>query len=477
MNIKAKDKRFVDTSDRERIFHGINMVFKGKIENGKKNFIPTWDENTFKSLRALGFNLVRLGMQWQAIEPVQDVYNEEYLSWLEKMVCYCKKNDIYVYLDMHQDLFSGKFADGAPEWATLDHNLEHFSTDNWSDAYLFSDAVKGAFDNFWTNKLLDNNVGVQDQFASLWRMIAGRFSKFDNIIGFDLFNEPFPGSSSLEIFGTLLGAYAQITQEDISPEELMRLFAEDETKLELLMKIENKELYGAMADAAISSIKEFDEKILSPFYQKIRDEIRKVTDFGMIVQENNYFSNMGITSQITKLNENQQVYSPHGYDLVVDSPAVALSSNNRVSVIFDNHKLVQDRLNVPVIVGEWGAHYSYGVALNHIEFILNIFDRNKWSHTYWDYTDNQSDLPVMKVLKRAYPQAVNGDINSYSYKDNVFTMLWTEMNKLSDTIIYLPDTPKKIVIDGEYGIEVIEGGGCLCVIEPCVGCRKITITI
>lgn len=57
-------------------------------------------------------------------------------------------------LDMHQDLYSRKFDNGAPLWATLDDGAEHVTGTIWSDAYLMSPAVQRAFDNFWQNRPL-----------------------------------------------------------------------------------------------------------------------------------------------------------------------------------------------------------------------------------------------------------------------------------------------------------------------------------
>ena len=51
--------------------------------------------------------------------------------------------------------------------------------------------------------------------------------------------------------------------------------------------------------------------------------------------------------------ENPNRPFPHGYDLVVDTEGVQWASNNRIDVIFDAHRRTQQRMGVPVMVGEW----------------------------------------------------------------------------------------------------------------------------
>lgn len=54
------------------------------------------------------------------LEPEPGVYNEDYLKEIDERIQWAEQNNLFVVLDMHQDLFSVKYSDGAPEWATLD---------------------------------------------------------------------------------------------------------------------------------------------------------------------------------------------------------------------------------------------------------------------------------------------------------------------------------------------------------------------
>ncbi|MEG2541530.1 MAG: hypothetical protein RSB59_07165, partial [Clostridia bacterium] len=75
-----------------RFFHGINIVDKGTFEGAhlkKRKNEGAWQQRKYefpiistdlKMLRGLGFNIIRLGFNWDAIEPVRGCYNDEYIS-------------------------------------------------------------------------------------------------------------------------------------------------------------------------------------------------------------------------------------------------------------------------------------------------------------------------------------------------------------------------------------------------------------
>jgi endoglycosylceramidase len=112
---------------------------------------------------------------------------------------------------MHQDLFSAKFIDGAPEWATLDEGLEHPQNCTiWYEAYLTSPAVIKAADNFWANKPASDGVGLLDHYEAMWTHLAGRFGGLVNILGFEPMNEPFMGSLAPQTFGEAIAKVLQL---------------------------------------------------------------------------------------------------------------------------------------------------------------------------------------------------------------------------------------------------------------------------
>ena len=119
--IHAEGMRFYAEDGREVLFNGTNVVCK------KKELGYTWPdlEPVFRRFKEQGFNLLRYGIFWDGVEPEPGVYDDEYLGRVKENIRLAEKYGLYVFLDMHQDLFSVKWIDGAPLWATLDDGLPH----------------------------------------------------------------------------------------------------------------------------------------------------------------------------------------------------------------------------------------------------------------------------------------------------------------------------------------------------------------
>jgi len=62
-----------------------------------------------ENLRGWGFNVIRLHVAWEGVEPHKGVWNYTYIEKLREVVQKCNKYGIYVILDAHQDLFNRQF--------------------------------------------------------------------------------------------------------------------------------------------------------------------------------------------------------------------------------------------------------------------------------------------------------------------------------------------------------------------------------
>ncbi len=60
--------------------------------------------------------------------------------------------------------------------------------------YLANLAVEHAFDQFWSNAAGPGGVGLEDRFAGAWAHVAARFKRSRSLLGYELFNEPWPGT-------------------------------------------------------------------------------------------------------------------------------------------------------------------------------------------------------------------------------------------------------------------------------------------
>lgn len=460
--ILTDGRRFIDEYGRERIFSGMNICDKHHFGTGKTDYAYSPDEFPFDRFTELGFNIIRLGFTWSVIEPQPRVYNNKFLKSVERFLDKCAERGIYVYLDMHQDLYSHYcYGDGAPRWATLTDQYVPFKPKLvWAEPYFFGKACHRAFDNFWNNKAV-NGVGLLDYFADAWKHIAKRLGNHPVIFGFDVLNEPFPGSSGMKVSQKVVGQVTRVTLLDkrIKKSKLIKdaLGKEKPRALDQY----GADIMNALIPGPVKEIYKFDTEKYMPFLNKTATAIREATDNGIIFIENCYFSNIGIpcsNSPVTVNGEQEpkQCFTPHAYDIMVDTPAYKYANNSRVGFIFDQHRKTQERLGIPVLVGEWGGNAEGTEWFPHVEFLLRKFDSYKWSNTYWCYVDGLLERELMSVLSRPYPKAVTGLIDSYIYdKDaKTFTLKYTQ-DKVYDapTVIYSPYKCMGVETDGKYEIK------------------------
>ncbi|CAF4352989.1 unnamed protein product, partial [Adineta steineri] len=74
---------------------------------GMYNISDEWNShNDFAQIRKWGFNVIRLCLSWSALEPTPGNYSEIYLQRVEQIVQWASEEQVYVILDMHEDLYS-----------------------------------------------------------------------------------------------------------------------------------------------------------------------------------------------------------------------------------------------------------------------------------------------------------------------------------------------------------------------------------
>jgi endoglycosylceramidase len=447
--VSVKDNRFIDAEGREIILHGVNIEDKSK----QHNYLSWHGSEEFTKMRQWGFNCIRLVIIWDGIEPKPGIYNDEYLAGIDKRIQWAKENGIYVLLDMHQDLFSAKFGgDGAPSWAVIDNGKPHvFSGSVWSMAYLTSPGVHAAFDNFWANKPASDGVGLQDHFAKAWQYVAKRYANEPTVIGYDLFNEPFTGSSIEESVYLKLKAVADILavrkgESSASFEVMQKLMASGE----LAGYANDMELFKAFADGGKSVSMEFEQTILAQFYNRVTKAIREVDQNHIVFFETHGLCNSGTPSgvvPITDSNGNRdplQAFAPHGYDIVTDTKDVANANSERIDLIFTRHAETATRLKMPTLVGEWGAYYGQPNTLPAAQAVVRQIEKNLFSDTYWSYSsageiDNAQYFPI---LSKPYPATISGNLLQYesNLSNKSFACTWVENPEISaPSRIYLPE--------------------------------------
>ena len=205
-------KLIQDNQGQFRIFHGVNVAYK--VHPYLPPIIDSFHyQNSFSDedgarLKSWGMNIVRLTFYWEAVEPTgPGQYNMQYINNLKRIIEICDKYDIQVVLDLHQDAASKFYCgEGMPDWAVerredfpAPYKLDmSYDKDGYPDMksclstgfinFYKSDAIQIAFQD-----LYDNARGIRDHFANMWKKIASETKKYENVLGYEIINEPYAG--------------------------------------------------------------------------------------------------------------------------------------------------------------------------------------------------------------------------------------------------------------------------------------------
>jgi endoglycosylceramidase len=201
-----------DTFGRVVMLHGVDAVYKHAPYELYPDPGRPWNFTVADARRiaGLGFDVVRLGILWQGIEPgtgkpndpatcaegspgTASMFNRataaRYLANVTRTVDLLGRFHIYTLLDMHQDVYTQAFrGEGAPAWAvcTDDQPIVPLSG-RWSHNYR-SATLRTAEIHFWLNNVVGN---LQGQFDQAWATVARHFASNPWIVGYDPYNEPY----------------------------------------------------------------------------------------------------------------------------------------------------------------------------------------------------------------------------------------------------------------------------------------------
>ena len=142
-----------------------------------------------------GFNVVRLGAFYGAYEREPGVFEEAYLDSFVRTQRLLARNGIFTLFDFHQDMLNARYQGrGFPDWSIQDDGVPNQPQAGFPGNYFVNPGLNRAYDNLWANVPGPDGVGVQDHFAEAWRRVAARFANRSHIAGYDILNEPWPGS-------------------------------------------------------------------------------------------------------------------------------------------------------------------------------------------------------------------------------------------------------------------------------------------
>ncbi len=185
------------------IFHGVNVPTKS---------LPAYPEalgfgeDDAALLQSAGFNAVRLTVERYAVEPAPGHFDDAYIDHFAGTVAMLARHGIASLIDFHQDEYGPVFFDnGFPAWMTMTDGLPNLYQVGFPLQYLLNPALNRAFDHFWANDVGPSGHRLQADDVEILARVAKRLASQPRLLGFEVMNEPWPGTVWPTCFTPLVG--------------------------------------------------------------------------------------------------------------------------------------------------------------------------------------------------------------------------------------------------------------------------------
>lgn len=182
----------VDGAGRVVVIHGVNMPTKwGSTYPAAAAF----GDDDAALVASAGFNAVRLTVERYAVEPAPGRFDDAYVAHFADTMAMLARHGILSLIDFHQDEYGPVFHDnGFPEWMTMTDGLPNLYQVGFPFQYLANPALNRAYDHFWANDVGPSGRRLQDDDARILNRVAGALAHAPGLLGFEVINEPWPGS-------------------------------------------------------------------------------------------------------------------------------------------------------------------------------------------------------------------------------------------------------------------------------------------
>jgi endoglycosylceramidase len=195
----------VDSQGRTVLLHGINARVNGVFDvahaDGRppNEVDPDFTSDDATQIRSLGFNALRLPMQWSGVEPTEDGgFDESYLDRVAAVTAICGDAGVFVLVDIHQDLYSKEIGeDGAPLWAISPAPTVLIGTALPDGGAVTVPAAESnaAFATFFGGGTEGEYLDAR--YTAMAAHVAARFATDPAVFGIELFNEPLSSDDSI----------------------------------------------------------------------------------------------------------------------------------------------------------------------------------------------------------------------------------------------------------------------------------------
>jgi len=324
---------------------------------------------------------------------------------------------LWVLLEFHQDDYNeAVHGAGFPDWATITNGRLNPPDTLPGGAYMTNPALQAAFSNLWKN-----TNGIADEMAKAWQVVARAAMPVahGHLLGYDMFNEPWPGADFVTCLPPLGCAGA-------------------------------------------------DRRKLQPLQDKLALAIREVDELTPVFYEPFMLADFGAPSHLRRppVGVGPVAFTFHDYCLIAGATKKADHDSSAPgyqlcpafdAMVYKSAIRTGKTMDAAVVQGEFGDTQD----MVEVERIMQLADQNltgwiEWGYKDWidypggvgdgDLFDNADDRGTIRqkmadTLARPAPQLVSGTPTTYSYDPSSGRMelSWTPRSGVTaPTVIYVP---------------------------------------
>ncbi len=356
-------------------------------------------DEVLDAIAARGFNLLRLSLFWEQLEPEQGNYDQDYLDDIDAVITAAEERGIWVVVSFHQDTFGSAFGGhGIPPWATKDDGLPFEPTGSFLTDYL-QPGVQAAWENLY------EDPEIRAAQATTWTHVAEEYSDHPNVIGYDLLNEP---------FGKI---------------------REGETLFTAAERVERVQL--------------------TAMYQRLTDAIRTADERSWMFIEAPNLASLGIATSLGQVDDDRVVFFPHLYNSEIELEIYNGSGNpsGYDEAFFDSWASAittyTDKYPVPMMVGEWGVPTPYPGIDRYIASVLDTLEATTsgWAQFngcfgegYCTFGPEGQDREQIDQIVQPFARAIAGapDVNHYAPETRTLKVTYADSAASGPTEIIVP---------------------------------------
>ncbi|GAA2721656.1 MULTISPECIES: cellulase family glycosylhydrolase [Streptomyces] len=404
--------RLTDEHGRVLELHGWNLADK---DHRGEQALADITEDSVRDLAAHGFDLARLAVFWDDLEPAPGQYSERYLRKIERVLDWAHRHRLRVVVDAHQDVYGPAFGGhrGIPAWATRTDGLPYTPhPDDWFSEY-FEPGVQAAFEHLY------EDPDLQRAQARMWRILAGRLAGHPALLGYDLINEP-------------MGR--------MRPGEDM-----------------------------FAAARRIEATQITPMYNRIAAAVRSVDRTHWLFVEPTPAAGEGRPTGLGRIRDTKVVYAPHFYNAAMEAGRDYDPSSGWLEAYEAAVVRYPREHRMPVVVGEWGPLDS---SLPHMgrfyEDALASIRRyaSGWASWQWCYGETYCALdrdgrwrPNKERTAQVYATAVAGVVRGASYDAEVYRLSYVSAGRGGVTEVSVPPSwqGRRVDVSGPARAEASAG--------------------